>query len=60
MDTYTKLLKDRKDEVLLVVALGLIVWFGYDAISQVFDREPVADNLSSETSQRIDTILESN
>jgi TRAP-type C4-dicarboxylate transport system permease small subunit len=60
MDKYTKILKARKDEVLLVFALALVVWFGYDAMSQVFDQEQVADNLSAETSQRIDTILESN
>lgn len=60
MEKYKKLLTGRKDEILLVFVLGLVVWFGYDAISQVFNQEPVADNLSSETSQRIDTILESN
>ena len=60
MEKYKKLFTDHKDEVLLVVALLLVLWFGYDSISSVFNQEQVADNLSSETSRRIDTILESN
>lgn len=60
MDKVKSFVSSHKDEVLILVAIGLVLWFGYDAVSGYLLREPVADNLSSETQQRIERILGSN